>query len=689
MTKRILIPLQIVLMLVTLGGSLYAAFAPANNLLNWYNIDDAFYYYKVAQNVLTGHGFTFDQINLTNGFHPLWMVVCLGVFWLSKFSLILPLRVLVVVSGLFNALTALVLFRFLKRHLNVWAALGAALILGLYRPIYEAVIAHGMESAISMFFIVLLLSRAAKYLEANPEQTNYKNLAWLGLIGALTILARLDNVFVVGMIGFYVLLKPGKGNPMLLLDAVLISMAVFLSWLIRLGSEGVIHYSSSFYPMLLVSIVVTLTALHFAGLYRERKEGSRKVIFIRTAIAFAAAFLLEYLILFGLSKLGILKLFSNSLLFLNAGIGLILVLGAHLLKPYSGKLAETNPFAAFWGWVKRQWKPVLLGGMAYAAPIAVLIGAYMLTNRIVFGSFTPVSGQIKHWWSSMANTVYAKPATLLSALGLGTNEANGPWSLITSPLFNAAEQISGWLKSTSVELVFGLLVLISVGGLMAIMAANRGRLLNKFMAILMPAMLLGTLLQITYYTSTGYTHTRTWYWVAEMVTLVMLASLVLDWLFSLMEDRKWLRGALAPALAVLLAALLIFGHIRFVKGFVPYRVAEGQENAYLSETREVEFYTEPGSLIGMTGGGMVSYFIQDRTIINLDGLINSKEYFDAMKAGTATHFLDELPLNYAYGKPYMLLESDPYNVIFKDRLKEIGFIRGYENFTLFEYVIQP
>ena len=60
-----------------------------------------------------------------------------------------------------------------------------------------------------------------------------------------------------------------------------------------------------------------------------------------------------------------------------------------------------------------------------------------------------------------------------------------------------------------------------------------------------------------------------------------------------------------------------------------------------------------------------------------------------MKNGTATQFLDELPLSYVYGKPYMLLESDPYGQIFKDRLKEIGFIRGYENFTLFEYDIQP
>lgn len=106
---------QIGIFLLGFCGSLYVAITPANSMMNWYNIDDAFYYYKVAQNVLTGHGFTFDQINLTNGFHPMWMVVCLGVFWLSRYNLLLPLRALILVSGVLNGLTGVILFRLLKK----------------------------------------------------------------------------------------------------------------------------------------------------------------------------------------------------------------------------------------------------------------------------------------------------------------------------------------------------------------------------------------------------------------------------------------------------------------------------------------------------------------------------------------------------------------------------------------------
>ena len=38
--------------------------------------DDAFYYFGIARNVAHGHGSTFDGINPTNGYHPLWQAIC-------------------------------------------------------------------------------------------------------------------------------------------------------------------------------------------------------------------------------------------------------------------------------------------------------------------------------------------------------------------------------------------------------------------------------------------------------------------------------------------------------------------------------------------------------------------------------------------------------------------------------------
>ena len=66
--------------LVIVFGNLFA-------MLNWFLTDDAFYYFQVARNVSEGYGFTFDRINPSNGFQPLWMFVCIPVFALARFDL--------------------------------------------------------------------------------------------------------------------------------------------------------------------------------------------------------------------------------------------------------------------------------------------------------------------------------------------------------------------------------------------------------------------------------------------------------------------------------------------------------------------------------------------------------------------------------------------------------------------------
>lgn len=687
MNKRNLILIQIVLALAAFAGSVYVSVAPANSLLNWYNIDDAFYYYKVAQNVINGYGFTFDQINLSNGFHPLWMVVCLSVFWLTKYNLLLPLRVLVLVSGLFNAATVLLLFRLLKRYLHPAAAFAGAFTWGLYPPIYDVVTTHGMESAISAFFIVLLLLKATSYLdEIGEKQITARKLVGLGVIGALAILARLDNLFVVGLIGIFLLFKIKKIPVMVIFDALVVSMAVFLAWIIRLGSEGVIQNTYTIYPMLVVSILIKPVFLYFGGCYSTLKPLNRFKMILRVGLAYLAAFIFEYVVFLILFKLNITKMFSNSIIAIDAAIGLILVLAVHLLQFKSIQAAALNPFSTFGNWVKNHWKPTLTGGLAYGTPIAILVGAYMIFNKLVFGSFTPVSGQIKHWWSTMDNTIYGRPVTLISVLGLGTSGGNGPWSIVTSKVYETAASITKLFTSIQTEVIFGILLVILVVLVLLLMKAENGKLARKLFTLLVPATFIGSIIHITYYTATGYTHTRSWYWVAEMLTLVIVGSLILDGIFSWM-DRKKHKIQFSKVLAGLFAVYISMGFITYITGLVPQSVSDDKKAAYLAETREVEFYTEINSKIGMTGGGMVAYFIEERTIVNLDGLINSKEYFEAMQNGKATQFLDNIPLSYVYGKPYTLLQSDPYDEIFKDRLVEIGYIRGYESFTLFEYKI--
>ncbi len=85
----------------------------------------------------------------------------------------------------------------------------------------------------------------------------------------------------------------------------------------------------------------------------------------------------------------------------------------------------------------------------------------------------------------------------------------------------------------------------------------------------------------------------------------------------------------------------------------------GPNLPYLDSVRFLEERTPPGAMIGMTGGGNVAYYIKDRVIVNMDGLINSPAYFEALQAGQANAYLDSIGLDYVFANPGML-EGVPY-----------------------------
>jgi hypothetical protein len=685
MTKKLSVIIQIVLVFAALAGSVYVACTPAGSLIKWFNSDDAFFYYKVAVNFISGKGFTFDGINLSNGFHPLWMMVCLSVFWLAKFDLVLPLRVLIIVSGLFNAATALVIYHLLIKRVHPAAAVVSSFLWALVPSIYAIVAEQGMESGISAFFIALLAYKASTLLDSGTGITK-KQMAEAGFIGVLTILARLDNVFIVAMIGFFLMFRITRITRRLIFDVVTIGIAMILSWIIRFGLEGFRTNSYSIYPMLGVAILVKPIVYYFCGMYQG--FGAKK-FFRRLGLQLLAAltsFLLMYALMGGLNHFGVFNMFSRSVLAIDAAVcaGLIFILR---MFQKAEPPAVHSPLGQVKDWLKANWKEAFLNGCMFALPIALLMGIYISFNKVIFGSFAPVSGQIKVWWSTLPNTVYAQPGSLLTMLGLDPSGADGPWSLITMRINDVAVALmkltgheTSALHSTLFLILF-LLFLLAVLYALNLKSAQAGR---KAFTLVLPALVLGSLFQIAYYNTVGYQGIRLWYWVAQMLVIVLLLSILLDLFFNWLDRYKPAR-LWSGLLAVLIIALIAVRHVNHIRLTYPFSIPEANREAFLSETREVESFTEPGTKIGMTGGGLVGYFIQDRTVVNLDGLINSLEYFTAMKSGGAQAFLDALPLDYVYGNPYMLKESDPYKDILGGRLIEIGLIRGYDDFILYRY----
>ncbi len=118
----------------------------------------------------------------------------------------------------------------------------------------------------------------------------------------------------------------------------------------------------------------------------------------------------------------------------------------------------------------------------------------------------------------------------------------------------------------------------------------------------------------------------------------------------------------------------------------PYSIPPGHQQDYLAGIQPLEALTEPGALIGSTGGGRISYFIKDRTIVNLDGLINSLEYFKSLRLGQGAVFLDRMGLQYVIGNNNMLTNSDPYAGLLLGRIMKITNI---DDVTLFRYLPSP
>ena len=99
------------------------------------------------------------------------------------------------------------------------------------------------------------------------------------------------------------------------------------------------------------------------------------------------------------------------------------------------------------------------------------------------------------------------------------------------------------------------------------------------------------------------------------------------------------------------------------------------DRPYMEVLPYLEENTPPGSIIGMTGGGIVGYFIHDRTIVNMDGLINSNDYFHALQNGEAPAYLYQHGVKIIFASP-RLLTLPPYNGQFAPYLESYSEYGG-------------
>ncbi len=317
------------------------------------------------------------------------------------------------------------------------------------------------------------------------------------------------------------------------------------------------------------------------------------------------------------------------------------------------------------------WRRIRLPALHYFGPLAAVLVAYLLWNAVGFGTLTPVSGQVKQWWGTLPNSVYGFPPRRLSnvvAQILTDDDSIGPFSLATAPLYRAAERLAG--EQASGRRVALVALAGGLGLTLAWLARREWAFVWKAGADLgLLPLFLGCALQIGYYKLSGSVAQRPWYWVGEMLLVVLLAGVILEaarrTAFGKVPGRR--SQIIQAALGTLLAVLLVQPHLPRIGRILSPEIAR-DESYYLRRAAWIEGNTAPGARIGMTGSGSSAYFSSDRTFINLDGLIGSYDYFRSLQSGQAAGFLAGLGMEYVFGNEYIITVSDPYGDIFAGKL---------------------
>ncbi len=381
-------------------------------------------------------------------------------------------------------------------------------------------------------------------------------------------------------------------------------------------------------------------------------------------------------------QFGLAENFPRSAFVLDFGFNLLLFLAlrltAYLFATPNIRLSDNSPLAQ----LKSNFKTWFREGIAFYGVLGGLLIGYMLFNRFMFGTSSPVSGQIKRWWGSLVNSAYEKPAfNWVEYFGIG-EQGYSAWQPFTDIFWYASEFLRPIMPYTRLQDErFYVATLIFIFVAFVILLLNKRKSLSVFTKLSIIPLIAGAGIHVLSYTATAYGGAKEWYWASQMILLTLIFSIVIDLIIKPLQKNKYSRLTLeiaCYAIAVL-SAYQFWQPIQtvMVHNYFP------KDKAYMEVVDYLEQNTPAGSVIGMTGGGNVGYFIQDRTIVNMDGLINSYEYFRALQNGEAPAYLREHEMTILFANP-RLLEIPPYFGQFAPYLERYDSYGGKDLLYLLE-----
>ncbi len=272
-------------------------------------VDDGYFYPQIARSIADGQGSTFNGIMPTNGYHPLWMLVCvLGALITQSSSGLIQLLTLIQDALILVSVSLLVTIS--RAAAKRGAVAGCAVflffnaVLGIWR-LLEANLALALQMVVLPLIVPIFPSIQQRLRGWRP--------LLVGLLLGLTLLARLDLIFFVAVVLSYELLhNEGKTSLTSRAAAVIqeivvaaLLLAPYLVWNLRKFHHmqpisGAIkstfpHMQRLHIPIYAVPVVGAVLLSSLLLLKRERTEFDALCLLT----AAASALHLGYTLLFG------------------------------------------------------------------------------------------------------------------------------------------------------------------------------------------------------------------------------------------------------------------------------------------------------------------------------------------------------------------------------------------------------
>lgn len=172
-------------LVLAMAPQAYKLSFPSELLFSGFMSDDVFYYFKTAINIRNGLGSTFDGINQTNGYHPLWMLICAGCAFITTDKTAFLYLALSANLFLVGLMTLIVVRMFIHR-LGPWFAAALAFVMN-WNYISSCAYFSGLETPLYLVMLLLVIDRAAKAVFGGVRD----ELA-LGFLMGLAFLARTE-----------------------------------------------------------------------------------------------------------------------------------------------------------------------------------------------------------------------------------------------------------------------------------------------------------------------------------------------------------------------------------------------------------------------------------------------------------------------------------------------------------------